>query len=396
MPLNKLPPPQITFTLPHARRFLLLHQRLLPPRQLQNKEELLGFIRHVGCIQFDPINKVGRMPDLVLQARVQDYQPELLADLLYSERRLKDGWDKVASIYPVEDYPFFTRHRLEMVRQWGDPSAEMMKLAPMILEELRQRGPLSSIDIEHDERRQWWWGGSTRLVRATLDILDTMRLVGVHHRVATRRVFDLIERLLPEEILTTPDPFATMEDYTDWHVLRRIGGLGLSPVAGGEYWGGILKTKTPERTAALHRLVDKGLILPAAVEGVDGKTFFLRTSDLPEVEQAQNSPQTPPQMAFLAPLDNLLWQRDLLRWIFGFDYVWEVYKRPEDRKYGHYVLPVLYGERFVARVEPALDRKKKLFAVKNLWWEEGIQPDAQMNAALDTCLRSFKAYLGVP
>jgi uncharacterized protein YcaQ len=73
-----------------------------------------------------------------------------------------------------------------------------------------------------------------------------------------------------------------------------------------------------------------------------------------------------------------------------------VYKRPEDRKYGHYVLPVLYGERFVARVEPALDRKKKLFGVKNLWWEEGIQPDAQMSAALDTCLRSFKAYLGVP
>ena len=110
MPLT-LPPPTLTLTNQHARQFILAHQHLLPPRTLGGKAGLQEFIQHVGAIQFDPLNVVGRNPDLVLQSRIMDYRPEMLEELLYTDRQLLDGWDKMAAIYSLSDWPVFNRHR---------------------------------------------------------------------------------------------------------------------------------------------------------------------------------------------------------------------------------------------------------------------------------------------
>jgi uncharacterized protein YcaQ len=107
--------------------------------------------------------------------------------------------------------------------------------------------------------------------------------------------------------------------------------------------------------------------------------------------QEQDSPQ--PQAAFIAPLDNLIWNRILIGFIFDFDYTWEVYTPAAKRKYAHYVLPVLYGDRFVARFEPAFDKKTREFTIANWWWEEDVRPDDAMCAALADCLGEFVRYL---
>ena len=102
----------------------------------------------------------------------------------------------------------------------------------------------------------------------------------------------------------------------------------------------------------------------------------------------------PPAATFIGPLDNLIWDRDLIRWLFDFDYTWEVYKPAAQRKYGHYVLPVLYGDRFIARVEPIFDRKARVLTVVNWWWEAGVAPDDALVVALAECLAAFGRYLG--
>jgi hypothetical protein len=89
-----------------------------------------------------------------------------------------------------------------------------------------------------------------------------------------------------------------------------------------------------------------------------------------------------------------MWDRKLLRWIFDFDYVWEVYKPAAERTYGYYVLPVLYGDRFVARFDPAFDKKTRQLTITNWWWEEGVRPDEAMQTALAVCFRAFVHYLG--
>jgi uncharacterized protein YcaQ len=390
----KLPSPTITISKTHARRFILAHQRLWPPRKLRGKTGIVGFMRHVGCIQFDPINVVGRNPDLVLQSRVDKYRPEMLEELLYSDRQLLDGWDKVSSIILAEDWPYFSRHRQRMREQHGDPSSPPMKIAPMVLEAIRERGPLSSIDLKRADKVDWSWGHKSRLTKACLDVLYAMGEVLVHHRVGSRRVFDLTERLIPPSLISSADPNETMKDYQEWHVLRRIGGLGLANTSAPEFWLAMLGVKGDVLRTTLIRLVERGELVVLVVDGVPDRAFLIRQTDLPALEMARTKRAPKARATLIGALDNALWDRNLLRWIFDFDYMWEVYKPVAKRTYGYYVLPVLYGDRFVARVEPFYDGKKRELTLKNWWWEDGVQVDDKMRAALTACMKEFMDYLG--
>ncbi len=379
----------------HARRFILSHQMLWPPRKLRGKVGILEFIRHVGCIQFDPINIVGRNPDLVLQSRIDEYRPALLEELLYSDRQLLDGWDKVSSIILAEDRPYFTRHRQLMREQHGNPSNPPMKIAPMVLDAIRERGPLSSIDFKQGDKVVWTWGHKSRLVKASLDVLYAMGEVMIHSRVGSRRVYDLTERLISPDLISAPDPNVTLEDYQEWHVLRRIGGVGLANPSGSELWLAMLGVKGDVLRSILAHLVERGDLVVLAIEGVPNRVFFIRSQDLPTLEFVRTKRAPKARAALIGALDNALWDRNMLRWIFDFEYVWEVYKPVRERKYGYYVLPVLYGDRFVARLEPVFDRKENELTLKNWWWEDGVQADSKMKVALTTCMREFMRYLGV-
>jgi uncharacterized protein YcaQ len=394
MPKINLPTATLTLSRIDARRFLLVHQRLWPPRRLEGKAGIMDFIRHVGCIQFDPINVVGRNPDLVLQARVANYYPALLEELLYTDRQLLDGWDKVASIYPTADWPYFARHRVAM-EAWHAERFELpMESLPEVIEAIRQRGPLSSIDLKSWEKVEWTWGNEVRLARAALETLYGAGRLVVHHRTGTRRSFELAERALPADLLSSPNPNPTDHAYQDWHVLRRVGGLGLANPRATEYWLGILGVRSQQaRRAVLTRLVEQGDLVAVAVEDVPGKTFFFRAVDLPTLEAIRDTRRPEPQAAILGPLDNFMWDRDLLRWVFDFDYVWEVYKPAAKRLYGYYVLPVIYGDRFIARFDPAFDKKTRELTITNWWWEEGVEPDEPMEAALVTGFRDLMLYL---
>ena len=383
---------------PLARRFLLAHQHLLPPRRLSGKAGILHFIQHIGCIQFDPIDVVGRNPELVLQARVGDHRSQLLQELLYADRLLVDGWDKLASIYLTSDWPYFTRHRARMRSYHGRDDNPPMQLASALIERIRQEGPLSSIDFAHDQKVLGGWGRPTRLVREAFEILFAMGELGVHHRIGTRRAFDLIDRLIPAEVLARSDPHPDDEGYQAWHVLRRVRTVGLANPSATEYWLGIPSMqspglKGPERRAALAHLVERGELIAVQIEGVPGRTFFLASADLPTLEAVRSGLSGRRQAALIAPLDNLVWDRQLLRWLFDFHYTWEVYTPQTKRKYGYYVLPVLYGDRFVGRVDPSFDRKSRVLTLNNWWWEPGIQVSRAMQVALQTCLGDFLRYL---
>jgi hypothetical protein len=393
MPKTVLPSPKMTLSKTHARRFLLAHQHLRPPRRLEGKAGILHFIRHVGCIQFDPINLVGRNPDLVLQSRISDYRPALLEELLYTDRALLDGWDKVASIYPTEDWPHFARRRDAMRQDHHYRTICPDDIAQRVIAAIRERGPLSSLDLKHEGSLLGFWGREIRVGNAALEMLYASGELLVHSRSGTRRFFDLAERALPADVLLAPDPHESDEAHQDWHVLRRVGGLGLANPGAAEYWLGIFGLKGDSRRVALARLTERGDLLSVAVEGANSRTFFMRAADLPTLEAVQNDLLPEPRAAIIGALDNLMWDRSLLRWVFDFDYVWEVYKPEAQRKYGYYVLPILYGDRFVARFQPEFDRKTQSLTVANWWWEEGVQPDGEMESALAACFREFARYL---
>jgi hypothetical protein len=366
----------------------------LPPRQLEGKAGVLKYVRRVGCIQFDPLDVVGRNPELVLQARVAGFRPPMLEELLYGERRLVDGWDKNMSIYPVEDWPYFRRHR-EVARESPGKSAQAVEsVLPQVRRAVEARGPLSSIDLDLDRTVDWSWA-PTRLARAALDSMYALGELIIHHRVHTRKVYDFASRHLPESLLSAPDPNQTREQYHDWFVCRRIGSVGLMWDRAGGAWLGNRGVKSPQRHAALARLLEQERVVQVRVEGIK-PSFFVRKEDKPRLRQVLDTETLAfsPRVVLLAPLDNLLWDRRLVEELFGFSYTWEVYKPADEREYGYYVLPVLYGDRFVARCEPTFDQETRVLSVEGWWWEADVEPDAAMVAALTEGLREFMHYLG--
>ncbi|HEX7395654.1 MAG TPA: crosslink repair DNA glycosylase YcaQ family protein [Anaerolineaceae bacterium] len=387
--------PALKISKTEARRFILFHQGLLPPRKGQGKAGIMEFIRRVGCIQFDPVNVVERNPELVLQARISAYSPELLDDLLYRDRALVDGFDKMAAIYPVEDWPAFCFRR-QQVQQAHQVRADLEdEFMSKMIETVRNRGPLSSLDFEKTVRITGYWGASMHVERFALErLLDLGKLI-IHHRTGSRRYYDLAERVLPPQVYSAPDPFENFEGYQEWHVLRRIGGMGIANSGAGEYWGGIAGTKSQGRWDALHRLISQGKLLPVEIDEIPERTFFIRASDWQQfvVENVQSPAIESSKCIFLGPLDNLLWDRDLIRLLFNFNYIWEVYKPVSIRSYGPYTLPILLGDTFVGRVDLKFDRKKRTLILNNLWWEKDIRVDEKMQSALAAGFKEFLRFL---
>ena len=99
-----------------------------------------------------------------------------------------------------------------------------------------------------------------------------------------------------------------------------------------------------------------------------------------------------PRCELLAPLDCMMWDRKLIKALFGFDYTWEIYTPAEKRKYGFYVLPVIYGDKFAGRAEIAADKKTDTLIVKNIWYEEGVKQNKTLAAAIDKCMRRFARF----
>jgi uncharacterized protein len=383
----------LTISRRDARRFLLDHQGLLPPRSLSGQSGVLAFLRRVRCIQFDPLDVVGRNPELVLQARVSDFRRAMLEHLVYGRRALVDGWDKQMSLWLVEDWPGFRRERESALEGHGGRSSATSAAVARVRAAIRERGPLSSIDVLQDGKVDWPWGPA-RVSRAAMESMWWWGELVVCRRVHTRKVYDFAERRIPRRHLDAPDPHATEEEHLEWRVLRRLRGVGLLWERSSDAWLGIPGVKSRERAAILGRLRARREVLAVGVEGID-RLLFVARDDAAILQGAGPVREAgKPEAAILGPLDNLLWDRGLVRALFDFDYVWEVYKPESERRFGYYVLPILCGDRFVARFEPARANGSGALVVRRWWWEAGVSQTVRLRAALRRCFRQFREYLG--
>jgi hypothetical protein len=382
----------IRLTNREARCFLLAKQGLWPPRELQGREGVMAVFERLACIQFDPLNIVGRNPDLVLQSRVADYRPAMLYELTYEKRRVYDYWDKMMSRLLMRDWPNLALRRADLREGHAPRRAQHAEQVQAVLDVVRQQGPMSSLDFKEQSdltRKMAWRWGPMRAAKALMEMLHDTGELMVSFRRGSRRYYDLAERVLPAEIAAQP-LLTDQQAYQEWRVARRCRGVGfLGPGMGGEVWAGV--GKAPERNRAIEALVERGEMRPLRIEG-DRRTYYLLTSDLPYLEAARAS-EPAPRAAFIAPLDNLMWSRRLIERLFDFEYVWEVYKPAQQRRYGYYVLPVLYGDRFVARFDAKLDRQKREIVLLSWHWEPGEALTDELAAALRDAWAHFLAFL---
>jgi uncharacterized protein YcaQ len=186
------------------------------------------------------------------------------------------------------------------------------------------------------------------------------------------------------------DPNKTLEQYHDWHVLRRIGAVGLLWNKSGDAWLGIKEIKAKERSEAIERLLERKQVMEIQVEGIKYPLYM--KSEYQSLLNIVLEQESKARGAILAPLDNMLWDRKLIKELFGFEYRWEVYKPAIQRKYGYYVLPILYGSEFVARFEPVIDKDRETLVIKNWWWESEVKVTAKMRKELLRCIKAFQSF----
>ncbi|UQA59221.1 DNA glycosylase AlkZ-like family protein [Polyangium aurulentum] len=389
--------PSLTLSAAHARRFLVRRHLLAPPRSLPPRpESVLAVVERLGSLQFDPLEIPGaRNHDLVLFARISGYHRSFCDGHLYAprgERRLFEAYNKSLNILPAADLPY---HRVSWERAAAryektilEKNAETVR---SILQHLQEKGSLTTAAAskQFGTAIDWWWA-ATREGRAVLEALYACGVVGISRRDGNRRTYDLIERLFPAELLAQR---VSQEASLRHRLLSRFRGVGLlGSVLSGELAYGT--DKAAPRAAALAGLVADGTLVPAEVEGVRGLRYLL-ADERPLLEAARAEIKAP-KVSFLAPLDPILWDRRLLRSLFGFDYTWEVYTPEEKRRFGHYVLPILFGDRLVGRIEPRLERREGRLDIAGIWFEEGFSPleERAFVPAFAEALEAYRAFVG--
>jgi uncharacterized protein YcaQ len=361
-----------------AQRFLVHHHLLAPPRALPaDPASVLTVMDRLGSLQFDPLDIAGRNHDLVLMARIQDFERSWTDTHLYGTRTLYETYNKGLSIVPTAEMPWY-RITWDLFREGDHGTGTFDEHAPLVeelLERIRRDGPLSSTDFEPRAAIEWYWR-PTNQVRAILEALAQAGVLGLARREGNRRVYDLVERLFPAELLAATRPRDEQRRHKLLSRYRAHGLLG----TGGQTEIFIGTGQAPERRRHHAELVEAGLLIPAAVEGVRGERYIL-ADDLGRLGTARRELAggiapggNAPGVAFLAPLDPLAWDRELLRRLWDFDYVWEVYVPEAKRRWGYYVLPILFGDRIIGRIEPRFDRKAKTLDVLDIWWQPDVDP----------------------
>jgi uncharacterized protein YcaQ len=387
LPYHPDVPPTLTIAPEVARRFLAIRHFLAPPRSLAAEQtSVMTVVDRIGSLQFDPLDVAGRNHDLVLLSRIAGYRREWTDALLYGERALYETYNKGLSLVPTNELPFY---RLTWDRNHVEHEAGIFNshghLVDELLDRIRTGGPMSASDVEPREAIDWFWR-PTNQVRAVLEALAISGVLGLARRDGNRRVYDLAERLFPADVLA--DRSRTVREQLRHRLLSRYRAHGLLGRAGqAEIWMGLGRAVPspddpdwPVRAELRAELEDEGCIVPVVIEGIRGERFIV-AEELPmlhaarqEVAVGSDPGGARPGVAFLAPLDPLAWDREFLRTCFGFDYIWEVYVPAAKRRWGYYVLPILFGDRLVGRIEPRIDRKANTLRILGAWWEDGFDP----------------------
>jgi len=394
-----MPLPDLQISADHARRFLIRRHLLDPPRTLPAKPaSVLRVIDRLGSLQFDPLEVPGtRNHDLVLHNRIAGYQREWCERWLYGrDRRLIELYNKSLNILPTDELPFYRLAWSRSASSYGEFLEEHRELADRIRDHIRVNGPVSTASFRDvKDRIQWWWDNdastSTTAARAVMEALFVVGELGISRREGSRRFYDLIELLVPARLLDTHAP---EEEQRRHRLLSRHRGVGLMAVGGASELVAATGSAA-DRARTTAALVEDGTLVPVAVEGFREVRHVL-ADELPILKKTARGGAGARFVSFLAPLDPLMWDRRLVKGLFGFDYIWEVYVPAPKRRHGYYVLPLLFGDRLVGRIEPRYERASRTLRIAGIWFEDGFGPMEEPGfvPALAEALDAYSRFVG--
>lgn len=379
---------KLNLTKQEAKSLLVRYHMINTNDHLFGKDAIMTVMNRLQSIQVDPLDVVGKNIDLVMQSRITDYKRNLIQELLYTDRTLIDGWDKMMAVYKTEDYPYLHHiresmcegHRHNILKRFD---FDILQYKDHILELIKE-SPKYSKDINLGERIRYGYN-TAKTSSVTLDYLYYKGEIGVKSRTNTQKEYDILSNLIGD-ISQTKTPLSTPEEFTEYLLHRRIKSLGLTSNKSGVHLSGPYISKKTNRNVALQSLLEKELVHEVTIEDVKDVYY------IPD-EALHLTNEIIDQISFIAPLDNLIWERDLIENLFDFKYRWEVYTPKAKREYGYYVLPILYQSEFIGRIEFEKHRKKEKLNIINKWIDYSNYDKKLINKLLKEALKRFETYL---
>ncbi len=354
------------------RRLAIAAQGYTPRSRRGTRAEVEQAIRALSCVQLDSITAVERSHRIALGSRVGAYPRETVSRLL-GQGRIFEYWAHEACLIPVEEWPLF-RVVMRNHHPWrGDVIGEHPQLAEEVRAVVRERGPIASRDFDGKGGGGMWnWKPAKVMLEA---LWNSGELVIAGRVSGFQRLYDLAERVIPHAVLEAPEPDeATRLRELAIRAVRARGALTEAGIV--EHWrlrGGAARIRP-----TVDKLVREGLLERLRIE--DGGADVLVAAD------TELDPPRPTASVLLSPFDNLLWDRPFARRVLGFDHVIEVYKRAHERQYGYYVLPLLWRDRIVGRVDLKSERGDGTLVVRALHLERGVRRSAALDEASDRAL----------
>lgn len=390
-----------------ARRLALARAGLLRPewtglparasgRGARARRAALEVIRRFGYLQLDTVSVAGaRSHAIVLHSRLPGMDPGLAEELLQPGEPLFEYWGHAVCWLPIELYPVLGFRRRELRAR--PRSVELLRrhgaLARRLKRRIRDEGPLRSLDLEGPGSRGWW---DLKLEKRVAIALWSAGELAIRERRSFQRSYDLTERVIPEVWREARAP--TRDRALEALVLKALDGHGWAPASTlARTWS--LPRRDGGVDAALARLERRGDAVRCALLAEDGAraSGWIRPEDLELAERLRRVRPRDDRGVLLSPFDPVLWDRARVRALFGFDQILEIFKPGEQRRYGYYCMPVLAGERLVARVDLKAERARGRLRVLACLHERdrGRGPPAADREAVRSALSRYAGALGL-
>ena len=378
-----------TLSVAQARRVTLAAQGFADPRPggATDMRHLRRVLRRLHLIQMDSVNVLQRAHFMPLYSRLGPYPVDLLERAAYRKpRELFEFWGHEASLITADLQPLF---RWRMARAadlaWGSISrivTEQPELVAWVLDEVRERGPITAAEIEHDApRNKNNWGWNWSVVKQALEWLFYSGQVTAADRTTSfARRYDLPERVLPREVVEAPTP-AVPDAF---RALVELSARALGVAAEAELRD-YFRLPVAGFRQAVAELIEEQVLVPVTVAGWKGPAYLHHEARLPRRVRAAT---------LVSPFDPLIWERSRTQRLFDLNYRIEIYVPAPQRLYGYYVLPFLLGDRFAARVDLKADRKAGVLQIPAAWLEPAADQE-ETAAALATELLRLVGWLGL-
>lgn len=385
-----------------ARRLALCRAGLLKPEwtdlpsraprgEARQREAAHAIVRRFGYLQLDTVSIAGaRSHVIVLLSRLEGFAPELGECLLQPGEPLFEYWGHEACWLPLELYPTmaFRREELCIHPWWGDLIGEHPQVVDELMRRIREEGPLRSQDLEGEGGTGWW---QLKTAKKVATALWSRGDLAIRERRGFQRTYDLADRVIPAEfrgrIVPTGEALKTL-------LLRALEGHGWAQTGTlTATWR--LRNRGEEIRRTLAELVEAKQIVPCdlAVSREKRRPGWIRPEDLELAARLETLRPRRDRGVLLSPFDPVLWDRARVAELFGFDQVLEIFKPEPQRVYGYYCLPVLAGERLVARYDLKADRRAGRLLV--LSYHREASGDAADDAAARTALERYAAAVGL-